>query len=95
MEENNLINIKEELVELGFENSVILENPNYSSAIVGYDVNSGKVIYSYDLMIGHLTTVDGMTEEEAIEFINYNTIRAIPYMGDKSPIILMDFNNLQ
>lgn len=92
MEKNNLINIKEELVELGFENSVIFENPNYKSAIVGYDVVTGKVIYSYDLMIDHLMTVDGMTEEEAIEFINYNTIRAIPYMGEKSPIILTNFN---
>lgn len=43
-------------------------------------------------MMEHLMTVDGMSEEEAIEFIEYNTIRAIPYMGEKSPIILTNFN---
>lgn len=91
----NLINmekIKEELVEMGFENTVLFENPNYKSAIVGYDVVTGRVIYSYELMIEHLMTVDGMSEEEAIEFIEYNTIRAIPYMGDKSPIIFDKFH---
>lgn len=85
-------NIKEQLVEMGFEDSVLFENPNYKSAIVGYDVVTGKVIYSYDLMIQHLMTVDEMTEEEAIEFINYNTLRAIPYMGEKSPIIFTELN---
>lgn len=31
---------------------------------------------------------DGMTHEEAIEFIDYNTVRACPYMGSQAPIIL-------
>lgn len=29
-----------------------------------------------------------MTDEEAIEWIDYNTIRAIPYMGEKAPIVM-------
>jgi hypothetical protein len=88
----NKIEKREQLVEMGFEDTILLENPDYDSAIVGYDVVTGKVIYSYDLMIEHLMTVDEMTEEEAIEFIEYNTVRAIPYMGEKSPIILTNFN---
>ena len=62
--------IKEKLVEMGFEDTVLLESPNYKTAIVGYDVITGKVIYSYDLMIEHLMTVEGMTDEEM-----YNTDR--------------------
>ena len=88
----NKIEKREQLVEMGFEDTILLENPDYDSAIVGYDVITGKVIYSYDLMIEHLMTVDGMSEEEAIEFIEYNTVRAIPYMGEKSPIILTNFS---
>jgi hypothetical protein len=88
----NKIEKREQLVDMGFEDTILLENPDYDSAIVGYDVITGKVIYSYDLMIEHLMTVDEMTEEEAIEFIEYNTVRAIPYMGEKSPIILTNFN---
>lgn len=31
---------------------------------------------------------DGMGEEEAMEFIDYNTVRAIPYCHGIKPIIL-------
>lgn len=29
-----------------------------------------------------------MTEQEAIEWIEYNTIRALPYFGSDAPIIM-------
>lgn len=76
------------LVELGFEDSVVFENPDYDSAIVGYDENSGRIIYDYEKMIVHLMDVDNMSYEDAMEFIDYNTVRACPYMGERAPIIL-------
>ena len=48
----------------------------------------GHVIYSYPRMLEHLVLNDGMTYEEAAEFIDYNTIGALPCMGEKAPIIL-------
>ena len=39
-------------------------------------------------MIEYLIENDGMSYEEAVEFIEYNTLRSIPYAGDKAPIIL-------
>ena len=37
-------------------------------------------------------TIEDYAEEEAVEFIDYNTLRAIPYMGDKAPIVVyLDF----
>ena len=41
----------------------------------------GHVIYSYPRMLEHLVLNDGMTYEEAAEFIDYNTIGSLPYMG--------------
>lgn len=41
-------------------------------------------------MVECLVKADGMTEEEAMEFIDYNTIRAIPYAGELAPIVLMN-----
>ena len=38
--------------------------------------------------IDKILKVTGMTYEEAEEFIGYNTIRAIPYAGDKAPIVM-------
>lgn len=31
---------------------------------------------------------EGMSEEDADEWISYNTIRAIPYMGEYAPILM-------
>ena len=45
---------------------------------------------SYEKMIEFLVKEDNMTEEEAIEFIDYNTLRTIPYMGSLHPIIVYD-----
>lgn len=79
--------VKEVLRELEHDESVVLENPDYVSAIVGM-TDDGRIIYSWEKMITHLVETDGMTEEEAIEFISYNTERAIPYAGAMAPIIL-------
>ena len=76
------------LNELGLEDSIVFENPDYDSAIIGYDANDNRIIYDFDLMIEHLIDADGMTYEEAVEFIEYNTLRAIPYAGDRAPIVL-------
>ena len=47
-----------------------------------------RAIYDFDLMVEWLMKNDGMTSEEAIEWIEYNTIRSLPYVGDKAPIIM-------
>ena len=78
--------LKQTLCDQGHEDSVVLENPDYSSAVIGV-TNDGNVVYSYPLMVESLVKEDGMTEEEAMEFIDYNTIRALPYMGDLHPIV--------
>ena len=79
--------VKETLHELEHDESVVFENPDYVSAIVGI-TDEGRIVYSWEKMIRHLVNTDGMTEEDAIDFISYNTERAIPYAGPMAPIIL-------
>lgn len=79
---------RELLIELGLDESIVFENPNYDSAIIGYDEITQRVVYDYDKMVDYLITEDGMEYDEAVEFIDYNTIRSCPYMGDKAPIVL-------
>lgn len=76
------------LNELGLEESIVFENPDYDSAIIGYDANDNRIIYDFDKMVEYLMDVDGMEYEEAVEFIEYNTLRAIPYAGPNAPIVL-------
>lgn len=78
---------------MGYEDSIIFENPDYDSAIIGVS-ESGSVVYDFDLMVDFLVREDGLTEEEAIEFIEYNTIRAIPYISGPKPTILYRFTDL-
>jgi len=82
-----MTNVKEKLQELGFEETIILENPSYDTAITGISSN-GNLIYDYELMVNYLIEHDNMSYEDAVEFIDYNTIRAIDYMGEFKPIIM-------
>jgi hypothetical protein len=42
-------------------------------AIIGYDVNSTKIVYHYDLIV-EILTQSGLTESEAGEYIDKNIL---------------------
>ena len=77
---------REKLVEIGYEDSVVFENPDYDPAIVGV-TDDGRVVYDIDLMVEYLVETDGMSEIEAIDFIEYNTIRSLPYI-ENAPVVM-------
>ena len=79
--------LKEWLCDMGYEDTVVMENPDYLSAIAGVS-DDGRLIYDYEKMVEHLMATDGMDYEEASEFIDFNTIGALPYMGEKRPVIM-------
>ena len=56
-------------------------------AIIGIDDTSNRIIYSVSKCID-LFINDGMPEEEAIEYFEYNVKGA--YMGEKTPIWCID-----
>ena len=37
--------------------------------------------------------VDNISYEEAVEFIKYNTLRELPYIGSNAPIVLMSIEH--
>ena len=65
---------------------VYFTNPNFNESIIGISIDD-RVIYDYDSMVNELMKTDNISCEEAIDFIEYNTIRALPYI-DNAPIIL-------
>lgn len=78
---------KELLDEMGYSDSIIFTNPDYDDAIIGVS-HDDRVIYDYDKMLAHLMIDEDMTDEEAADFISYNTIRSIPYAGENAPIVM-------
>ena len=78
---------RELLNEMGYEDLVVFENPSYDSAIVGVNEDQTRVVYDFEKMVGYLMENDDMEYEDAVEFIEYNTIRAIPYFPN-GPIVI-------
>ena len=68
------------------EDSMVFDNASYDNSIIGVSTD-GRVIYSFSKMVEELMADNGWSEIEAIEWVEYNTIRALPYMGENAPII--------
>ena len=93
--------IRKILNKYGEENEVtfkLFENPSFDESIVGIS-NDQRVVYDYDLMIEEFAKENQCTAEEAEEFIQYNTMRALPYFddidGNKPVIIENKLGNLE
>lgn len=78
--------IRDALCDMGHEEALLFDGPDYDEAIVGV-TDEGQVVYDYDKMVQILVERDGMEEMEAIEWIEYNTIRALPYF-ENPPIVM-------
>ena len=81
---------EEKLLENGYEGVKFLTDFSYDSALIGVS-HDDRAVYDYDRMVEWLMEDQGFTEEEAEEWIDYNTIRALPYMGEDGPIFLHRF----
>lgn len=75
------------LADMGYEDSMVFDCPDYDDAIVGVTTDD-RVVYSYDLMVKQLMKEMNCSYEDAVEWIEYNTVRALDYMGDDAPIIV-------
>lgn len=81
--------LKEWLIDQGYEDSILLENPSYRNAVVGVS-EDGRVIYSARIILQDMMLDEGMTYEEAVDHFSYNLLRSLTYMGEKAPIIQHD-----
>ena len=78
----------EHIQELAQEDgTIILRDPDYADALIGI-TGEGRAVYDLNKMVECLVQNDGITKTEALDFIMYNTFRALPYMGEKAPIIM-------
>ena len=78
---------EEKIIDAGYEDVLLLSNYSYDDALIGV-TEDGRAVYDYDKMVRWLVESEGFEEMDAIEWIDYNTIRALPYMGEQAPIIM-------
>lgn len=88
---NSVDELREFLEAQGHEETVFFENPSFVKAITGI-TDSGQLIYDYALMIYSAMEEENWNEEESVEWIEFNTLRSIPYMGHARPIVSMPIN---
>ena len=69
------------------EDAIVFDNMSYDGSIVGVTTD-GRVVYNYDKMVEELMQDEEWSYEDASEWIDYNTIRALPYAGENGPIIM-------
>lgn len=76
----------EELLEdNGYEDVVIFTNPRYDDALVGMSVDN-RAIYDYEKMVECLVKYEDFTEDDAMEFIDYNIVGF--YTNGDKPIVM-------
>lgn len=81
------MDVEERLLEYGYEGVKYLVNESYDDALIGVS-EDGRAIYDFDKMVEWLVNKYGWSETESIEWIEVNTLRSLPYMGEDAPIIM-------
>jgi hypothetical protein len=83
---------REQIADL---NSEALFADGFDNALIGYDASSFCAVYDYTNCLDILQK-DGMTPEEAHEFMEYNVVSA--FVGDFTPsfihTMVQDYNDL-
>ena len=84
--------LKQLITDLGYEDVRVFDDSlgfDYADAFIGMS-SDGRAVYSYDKMVEHIILKEGWPYEEAVEWIDFNTIRALPYGEPKGPIVVYD-----
>lgn len=90
------INIRKALDELAKgkypdKEIIILDNPSFDKSIIGLiGEEDPRLVYDYNSMCEEMCCDDGIDLEDAVDYIDYNTMRALPYMGENAPLIMVD-----
>ena len=81
-----------DLVDERYEGAVFLEpHKDFKACCVGIIEDPDvRLAYSYEKIVDMLMRRDEMTYEEACEFVDFNTARAIPAMGPQKPVLVYE-----
>ena len=81
--------LREEISEL-CEEAMLFDNPSYDKSIIGITLG-GNVVYDYNSMIEEFAEENNCSYDEALDFVDYNTVRSLNYISDEmKPIVITD-----
>ena len=79
---------RQDLIDNRHEDVVVFENPDFDGCIIGVTTDN-QAVYSLAQMVVWFYEKNGGSASEALEFIEANTLRALPYV-ENAPIVLDD-----
>lgn len=77
----------DKLLDYEYEDVLIFDGEEYDDALIGVTTDN-RAVYEFEKMVECLMNKYGWSDIDAIEWIEYNTIRSLPYFGAKAPIII-------
>lgn len=85
---------EEKLLNAGYDDILYLTNYSYDDALIGVS-EDGRAVYDYDKMVEYLIEKENWSYDEATDWVHYNTIRSLSYMGEGAPIIMYRLEYLE
>ena len=83
--ENDTRTAAEKLTANDCDNVVVFQNPDYAPALIGVSIDN-RAVYDYSKMLDVLRA-NGMTDEQAEEYLEFKTVHTLAYAGPAGPII--------
>ena len=65
--------LEERLIAAGYDDVILLDGPSYDDALVGI-TDDGRAVYDYSKMVSWLVSREGLSESEALDFVECNTM---------------------
>lgn len=82
---------KRKLLNNGYdleEDSILLiDDEAYDKALIGISSDM-RATYDLEVMVKEFADCHHCSEEDALDFIQFNTIRSLPHYGNEAPIVI-------
>lgn len=83
--------LDEFLSETYGDDVVHFDGPEFDGGIVGVTTD-GRLVYSYEKLVESLAEANGWSREDAVDWIEFNTLRSLPYIHGKAPVVMNDLD---
>ena len=83
--------LDEFLSETYGDDVVHFDGPEFDGGIVGVTTD-GRLVYSYDKLVRALMEANKWDETDAIDWVEFNTLRSLPYIHGKAPVVMNDLD---
>ena len=83
--------LDEFLSEMYGDDVVHFDGPEFDGGIVGVTTD-GRLVYSYDRLAEALSEANKWSREDAVDWIEFNTLRSLPYIGPRAPVVMNDLD---